>query len=169
MRRHHLLVAVALLDCLQEIFKAQTQSSSLWKPHRQTLTNQIREHKQFHFTTNFTMVTTLGLLHQLDIFIQKFFLRKCYAINTGHHWTSGIATPIGRTNSSHFNGFDWSRCQQVWAAAQIRVTALCICCYMAIFQFFDKLILIGLSSFSKECKCIGLGNFFAHDRFLFLS
>ena len=95
MRRHHLLIAETLLNLLEEIFQAQTQSRTLRQPKRQTLSYEFGEHEEFHLLANLSVVATLGLFKKLEVFIKHLLLREGDTIYTRHLRTLLIAAPIG--------------------------------------------------------------------------
>ena len=156
MGRHHLLVAKALLDFLEEIFEAQTQRRTLRQPKRKTLTYEFGEHEEFHLLTNLAMVATLGFFQELEILIKHLLLGEGDTIDTCHLRTLLIATPVGGTNSHHLDCLDRSGRHEVRAAAKVRVLSLSIGGNMTIFKFLNQLILVSLSVLSEELKRVSL-------------
>ena len=166
MRRHHLLVAKALLDFLEEIFKAQTQSRTLRQPKRKTLSYEFGEHEEFHLLANLAMVATLGFFKKLEILIKHLLLREGDTVDTRHLRTLFIATPVGGTYSHHLDSLDGSGRHQVRATAKVRILTLGIGGDMAVLKFFNQLILIRLSVLSEELKRVSLGNIATYEGFL---
>ena len=93
-RRYYLHIPETLLNLAQETHQLLAQNSSLRQPYRQAFTYQFREHKEFHFTAYFAMVTTLCLLKQLQILVKHLLFWKRYAIDTRHLRPLFITPPI---------------------------------------------------------------------------
>ena len=117
MRGDHLLVAVPLLDFLEEIFESQTEGSTFRQPNRQTFSDHIREHKEFQFFSDFTVVSFLRFFEQGEVFIQHRFLGEGDTIDTGHHRSFFITTPISGRAREHFHCLDGLGREQVRTAA----------------------------------------------------
>ena len=154
MRSHYLLIAIAFLYLFQEVFQTQAQSRTLWQPHRKSFTYKIREHEEFHFLTNLAVVTTLSFFKHLKILVQHLLLGEADTIDACHHRTLFITTPISRTYSRHLNSLNRSCAQQVRTTAKVCIVTLRIGSDMSVFQFFNQLILISLTTFSKELNSI---------------
>ena len=156
MRCHNLLITITLLDFLQEILQAQTELCALRQPHWQALTHEVREHEEFHFLANFAVVTALGLLYHLQIFIEHLLLGEGDAVHTSHHRTLFVTTPICRTYRCYLDGLDRRSAHQVRATAKVGIITLCVSCDMTIFEFFNQLVFVGLATVGKELQCVGL-------------
>ena len=165
---HYFLIIVTGLDAAQEILQADTQCSTFGKPHRQSLTYGVREHEQVHLLTDFTVIALLGFFQQNKILIQHLLLRKGDTIDTGHHLTVFLSTPISTGNGSQLNSLDRSCGHQVRATAQVGKCTLRISCDVAVFQFGNQLAFISFSTVTKHLQSICLGNVLSDNRF-FLS
>ena len=168
MRSDHFLIAIALLDFAKEILQADTECSSLRKPHWETLTHTVGEEEEFHFLTNLAVVALLCLFQFEQILVEHLLLREADAIHTSHHWALLVATPISSGNRKHFHSLDRSGVHEVRTTAKVGVVALGVCRDMSIFEFFNEFILVALTSVAKELQSICLGNVLTHQCFLAL-
>ena len=164
-RTHYFLIVVTSLDTAQEVLQAQTQCCTFWQPHRKTFTYCIREHKQFHFLTNLTVVAFLGFFQHSQIFIQHFLFRESNTVNTSHLLTVFLSSPISTSYRKQLNSFNRSCAHQVRTTAQVGKCALCICSNMSVFQFRNQLALISFASFTEHFKRIFFRNALTYQSF----
>ena len=167
-RSDDLLIAVALLNLAQEFLQTQTQGCTLRQPHGQTFTHTVAEEEEFHFLTNLAVVALLGFLEFFEIFVEQFLFRERDAIDTCHHRTFLVATPVGSSHREHLHGLDGSRRCEVGTAAKVGEITLCISCDVSVFQFGNQFVLVRLTAVAEELQGIFLRYVAAHERFLAL-
>ena len=163
MRSDNLLIAVTLLDTLQEIFQSQTQCRSLRQPYRQTFADHVAEHEQFHLLAYLTVVTFLGFLQQSQILVKHRFLRERYTVYSCHHWPRSIAAPVGGSTTQHLDCLDRLGAHQVRTFAQVGKVALRIGGYMSVFQLADQFALVTLTFVAKRLECVCLADLFLYE------
>ena len=165
-RRHHLLVAVALLDFLQEILEAQAERGAFRQPHGQALAYEFGEHEEFHFLANLAVVAALGFFEELEVFVEELLFRETDTVNAGHLRAFLVAAPIGGAYSHYFHGFDGCGVHQVRAAAEVGVRALRVRGDMSVFELCNKFVFIGLPVIAEEFERVVLRYALAHKGFL---
>ena len=165
-RRHHLLVAVALLDFLQEVFEAQTECGAFRQPHGQALAYEFGEHEEFHFLANLAVVAALGFFEELEVFVEELLFRETDTVNAGHLRAFLVATPIGRANGHYLHGLNGCGVHQVRAAAEVGVCALRVRGDMSVFELCNKFVFIGLPVVAEEFERVVLRYALAHEGFL---
>ncbi len=107
MRRHDLLVAIALLNLLEELFEAKTESRTTWQPDRQTFTYHLGEHKEFELFTNLAVVTLLCLFEESQVLVEHLFLWESDTVDTCHHGASLVTTPVSSGERKNLDSLDW--------------------------------------------------------------
>ena len=105
-RCDYLLIVVRTEETTQELLQAQAQLCSLWQPDRKTLTNTVREHKEFHFLTNLSVVALLSLFEHLEVFVEHLLLREGDTVDTCHLLTLSISTPESSSNAGYLDSLD---------------------------------------------------------------
>ena len=115
----YLLIVVRTEETTQELLQAQAQLCSLWQPDRKTLTDTVREHKEFHFLTNLSMVALLSLLKHFEIFIEHLLLREGDTVDTCHLLTLSIATPESSSNAGYLDSLDSTRRNEVRTTTKV--------------------------------------------------
>ena len=149
MRRDDLLVAVTLLDLLEEVLQTQTEGSTLRQPDRQTFTNHIGEHKELELLTDLTVVTFLGFFQEREVLIEHRAFWERDSVDTGHHRSFLIAAPIGSGAGEYLNRLDIPGAQEVRALTEIGEVTLGIGGNSAVLQLGDEFAFITLPLISK--------------------
>ncbi len=168
MRGHYLLVAIALLNFLEEIFEAQAELCAFGKPDGETFTHEFGEGEEFHLFTNLAVVATLGFFNHLKVFVEQFLLGEADAVDAGHHGALFIAAPVGGAYGGYLDGLDGGCGKEVRTTAKVGVGTLGVCGDVAVFEIFDEFVLVGLSSVAEELECIGFGDILANEGFFLL-
>ena len=137
MRRDNLLITIAFLDLLQEILETQTESRSFRQPDWQTFSYHIGEHEQLQVFSYAAMVTFLRFFEQRQIFIEHRAFREGNTVDTRHHRTFLVATPVCRSTRKHLDSLDIACTHQVRAFTKVGKVALGISGNRAILQFGD--------------------------------
>ena len=118
-RCDYLLIVVRTKETTQEVLQAQAQLCSLWQPDRKTLTDTVREHKEFHLLTNLSVVALLSLLKHFEIFIEHLLLREGDTVDTCHLLTLSIATPESSSNAGYLDSLDSTRRNEVRTTTKV--------------------------------------------------
>ena len=154
-RRNHLQISVLPLNLTQELLEAVAQSSTFRKPQRKTCADILGECEKFHLLAEFAMVALLGFLHECVVFVEHLLLGEADTIHTHKLMPRSVAAPVSTGKRSNLNGLYRCRIRQMRATAKVCECALCVCCYIAVFQFAYKLALIFLSPFAEHFQRIG--------------
>ena len=118
-RCDYLLIVVRTEETTQEVLQTQAQLCTLRQPDRKTLTNTVREHKEFHLLTNLSVVALLSLLKHFEIFIEHLLLREGDTIDTCHLLTLSIATPESSSNAGYLDCLDSTRRNEVRTTTKV--------------------------------------------------
>ena len=88
------LVARSQLLVDDVAFQLTTDSSPIWQPEWQTLSNFLRNHKEIQFFTKFTVVTFLSFFTHLKVVLQVFLVEPSCTVDPLHHSVVAISTPV---------------------------------------------------------------------------
>ena len=166
MRSHYLLVTETLLDALQEVFQTETECCTLRQPHRQTLTYCFREHEEFHFLTDLTVVTLLGLFHQCQILIKHLLLRERNTIDTSQLLAVFLTSPVCTGYCCQLDSLDRCSTEQVRTTAKVGERTLSISSDCTVFQFRNQLTLVSFATVAEHLQSICLRDFLTNECFL---
>ncbi|MPM96977.1 hypothetical protein SDC9_144147 [bioreactor metagenome] len=119
MRCDYLLVTVFFLFFLQELFQTLAESSAFGQPDGESGTDALAEHENFEFFAQFAVIAFLGFFEFHQVFIQFLLFRKSNAVDTCHHRTFLITTPIRTCNGEEFHGFDLRSIGQMRPATKV--------------------------------------------------
>ena len=87
-------ISQSSLFVLNIIFQFLPYGIALGKEHRKSAAYQIVGHEQFHFLTDLSVVTLLGLFQLFQMCFQLLSGREADTVDTLHYVVAGIALPI---------------------------------------------------------------------------
>ena len=170
MRCHHLLVAIGLLDTLQEALQGQTKLCTARKPERQSGSHLAREGKELQLLTDLAVVAELCLLHHLQILVKHLSLGEGDTIDTGQHLTILVPTPVGAGELGELDRLDQTGTWDMWSTTEIDEVAAGVGAYRPILEILDQLHLVGiLILLSPVVEGILLGDLLTDQRLILLS
>src|SRR5574344_353361 len=150
------LITIALLNLAEEILQAKSKGSTFRQPHGKTFADALREHEEFHFLANLSVVTLLGFFKSHEIFVKHLFLWKRNAVDTGHHRTLLVSTPVGCRQGEKFESLDGGSGCEVRPFAEVDVVALGVGRDITVFKFGNQFVLVSLTLGSKELHYVCL-------------
>ena len=105
------------LGLFQKGFEPHPKIGTFRQPQRQTLTHLFGEVEQVHLLAQLSVVTSLGLLEQFEVFLQLLLFRERDPVHAGQLLLGFVAFPVGTRNGHHFTRLDKTRVGHVWPAA----------------------------------------------------
>ena len=163
MRCHYLLVTVAFLDFLEEIFETQAQCSAVWQPDRQALANHIGEHEKFEFLADFAVVALLGFFEHGDVFFQHLLLREADTVNAGKLLAGFVATPVSTSQAQYLDSLHIACRWNMRALAEVGEFALIVKGNLAVLEFGDEFNLVFVAAFLEQLESIGLRDVLSYE------
>src|SRR5699024_3658404 len=107
---------------------------SLRQPHRQALTNFLRNGENAEFLAELPVITLFSLLKYLQIIIELTLFSKCGPINALQLFVVAISPPIGAGNAQEFESLDFTCRRYMNPAAQIIKLTLLIDGHLLVFS-----------------------------------
>ncbi len=161
----HLLVAVTLLDFLEEVLQTEAQGGTFGQPDRQTFAHHVGEHEQLQFFADLAVVAFLGFFEERQVLVEHGFLGEGYTVDTGHHGSCLVAAPVSGGAGEHFDRLDRLGREEVRSFAEVRKIALCIGGYMSVLEVRDQFAFIALSLVGEGFEGVLFGDGLFHQLF----
>ena len=102
------------------------------------------------------MISFLGFLQHVEIFLEFLLLRECNGIETSHLLTFLIPSPVSTCQAHYLDGFDVASMWNVRPSTQISKITLFIEGNLPILQVLDQLYLIWIFLFCKIIQRLSL-------------
>src|SRR5699024_6097584 len=106
---------------------------SLRQPHRQALTNFLRNGENAEFLAELPVITLLSLLKYLQICIERTLFSQCGSLKALPLFVVAISPPIGAGNAQEFESLDFTCRRYMNPAAQIIKLTLLIDGHLLVF------------------------------------
>ena len=105
------------LGLLQKGFEPHPKIGAFRQPQRQTLPHLFGEVEKVHLLAQLSVVPSLGLLEQFEVFLQLLLFRERDPVHAGQLLLGLVAFPVGTRNGHDFARLDKTRVGHVWPAA----------------------------------------------------
>ena len=79
----------------------------------------MRESEEFHLFSKFAVVTFLRLFKHLQVLVKQRLLREGDTIDTSHHVTGLITSPVCAGDGCEFYSLDYGSILEVWSTAKV--------------------------------------------------
>ena len=106
MRSTNAFVSRYGLGLFRQSLQFFNQHTAIGQPQRQARTHIIIESENFHFLSNFAVITLFRFFHHGEVSLQLRFFREGNSVNSGEHGIVRIVFPISSGNIGQLNGLD---------------------------------------------------------------